>query len=73
MLQVIYSLNEIRDLTAELLSQVCHDVCLEHGLQKLDNEHFQLWTTDTEDNARLNISAKGCWERSERAFLMYGY
>ena len=65
----IHRHNEIRDLTAELLSQVCHDDCLEPGLQKLDNEHFQLRTTNTEDNARLDISAKGFWERSERAFF----
>ena len=64
----IYS-NEIRDLTAELLTQVCHNVCLEPSLQKLDNEHFQRRTANTDDNARLDISADGFWERSERAFF----
>ena len=54
-------------------SQVCHDVCLEPGLQKLDNEHFQLciWTANTDDNARLDISANGFWERSERALYRF--
>ena len=65
----IHCHNEIRDLTAELSSQVCHDVCLEPGLQKLNNEHFQLWTANTEDNARLDINAKGFWERLEKAFF----
>ena len=61
--------NEIRDLTAELLSHVCYDTCLEPGLQKLNDERFQLRTANTDDNARLDISANGFWERSERAFF----
>ena len=65
----IHRHNEIRNLTAELLTQVCHNVCLEPSLKKLDNEHFQLWTAITDDNARLDISADGFWERSERAFF----
>ena len=65
----IHRHNEIRDLTAELLTQVCHNVCLEPSLQKLDNEHFQLRTAITDDNARLDISADGFWERSEKAFF----
>ena len=65
----IHRHNEIRDLTAELLSQVCHDICLEPGLQKLNNAHFQLRTMNTEDNARLDINAKRFWERSERTFF----
>ena len=65
----IHCHNEIRDLTAELLTQVCHNVCLEPSLQKLDNEYFQLRTANTDDNARLDISADGFWERSERAFF----
>ena len=65
----IHHHNEICNLTAELLTQVCHNVCLEPSLQKLDNEHFQLWTANADDNERLYISADGFWERSERAFF----
>ena len=65
----IHHHNEVRNLTAELLSQVCHKVSLEPSLQKLDNEHFQLQTANTDDNARLDISADGFWERSGRAFF----
>ena len=65
----IHRHNEIHDLTAELLTQVCHNVCLKPSLQKLNNEHFQLQTAITDDNARLDISADGFWERSERVFF----
>ena len=65
----IHRHNEICDLTAELLSQVCHNVSLESSLQKLDNEYFQLRTAITDDNARLDISADGFSERSDRAFF----
>ena len=61
--------NEIRDLTAELLSHVCCNICLEPGLQKLNDEHFQLRSANIDDNARLDISANGFRERSERAFF----
>ena len=61
--------NEIRDLTAELLSHVCYDICLEPGLQKLNDEHFQLRRMNIDDNARLDISTNGFWERSERVFF----
>ena len=63
----IHHHNEIYNLTAELLSQVCHNICLEPSLQKLNNEHYKLRTANTDDNARLDISADGFWERTERA------
>ena len=48
---------------------MCHKVCLEPSLQNLDNEHFQLWTANTDYNARLDISVDSFWERSERAII----
>ena len=32
--------NEIRDLTASLLSEVCHSVAIEHSLQPLNGERL---------------------------------
>ena len=39
--------NEIRDLTATLLTEVCHDVCIEPGLQPISNEILTGPTTNT--------------------------
>ena len=53
--------NEIHDLTANLLSEVCSDVSIEPDLQPLTGEGFALSTTNTQDNARLDIAASGFW------------
>ena len=53
--------NEIRDLTANLLSEVCSDVSIEPDLQPHTGEGFALSTTNTQDNARLDIAASGFW------------
>ena len=47
--------NEIRDLTANLLSEVCHGVQTEPDLQPLTGETFSLQTANGQDNARLDI------------------
>ena len=51
--------NEVRDLTAELLTEVCHDVEVEPHLQPLDDETFKYKTANVEDGARLDISMNG--------------
>ena len=59
----------IRDLTAKHLFHVCYNICLELGLQKLNNEHFQIRTANIDDNTRLDICTNAFWESSERAFF----
>ena len=62
--------NEIRDLTANLLSEVCHGVQTEPDLQPLTGETFSLQTANGQDNARLDIQACGFWgERRQDAFF----
>ena len=62
--------NEIRDLTANLLTEVCSEVCIEHELQTLTGEVVHGRTTDKEDAARLDISAKDLWGgRREKTFV----
>ena len=62
--------NEVRDLLANLLTEVCHDVSLEPHFQPLSGESFSLRTASTEDNARLDVAASGFWGgRFERAFF----
>ena len=53
--------NEVRDITAELLSEVCHEVEVEPHLQPLSDERFQQKTANTQDGARLDIAMNGFW------------
>ena len=62
--------NEIRDLTANLLTQVCSDVCIEPVLQPMSGEVLSSATSNTQDGARLDIAANGFWGgRFERTFF----
>ena len=56
--------NKIRDLLAELLTEVCPCVAVEPVLQPLSGEHFQLRSTTVEDNARLDVCARDFWDKS---------
>jgi len=63
--------NELRDVTANLLSQVCSNVQIKLHLQPLSGETLAHRTSNVDNQARLDISAKGFWNTShELAFLM---
>ena len=49
----------MRDLTANLLSEVCNNVVTEPHLQPLSGETLQYKTANRDDNARLDIAANG--------------
>ena len=53
--------NEIRDVTADLLTEVCNDVCIEPDLQPLTGEALTGSSSNTQDGARLDIAANGFW------------
>ena len=54
--------NEIRDLTATLLTEVCSQVCTEPELQPVHNpDEFHLSTSNTQEGARLDIAMNGFW------------
>ena len=62
--------NEIRDITANLLTEVCNDVCIEPHLQQVTSEHMAGASANTQDGARLDIAANGLWGgRHERTFF----
>ena len=62
--------NEIRDLTANLLTEVCHDVCVEPHLQPLSGEVLSGSSSISQDGARLDIAANGCWGgRHEKTYF----
>ena len=53
--------NEIRDLTATLLTEVCSQVATEPELQPVSQEDFSLTTANVQDGARLDIVMNGFW------------
>ena len=61
--------NEIRDITATLLTEVCHNVATEPPLQRLTGETLTARSANTDDNARLDIRARGFWNNSQDAFF----
>lgn len=62
--------NEVRDFTALLMSEVCHDVSIEPHLQPLSGEALDGASSITTDGARLDVAANGFWGgRHERAYF----
>ena len=61
--------DEVRDVTASMLREVCRDVSTESILLALDGEHMRYRTANTVSKARVDISARGFWTRRQRAFM----
>ena len=62
--------NEIRDLSAKLLTEVCPNVGIEPELQHLSGETLVLCTANRQDEARVDIRTQGFWgERKQDAFF----
>ena len=53
--------NVVRDLTARLLTEVCHDVRVEPHLQPLTGEAPSASTATTQDGTRLDVEVSGFW------------
>ena len=62
--------NEIRDLTANLLTEVCNDVRIEPDLQPVLSDQLSGATANSQDGARLDLSANVVWGGSyEKTFF----
>ena len=61
--------NDLRDITYELLSEVCKRVENEPMLQPLTGETLKYQTAKTENNAILDVSSLGFWCRDQRALF----
>ena len=61
--------NEVRDLTASLLTEVSHNVQTEPSLQPVTTETFSLASANTADDARLDIKTRGFWSRGQDAYF----
>ena len=51
--------NVLRDFTANLLTEVCPNVCTKSPLQALNGELLSHGTSNSEDSACLDVSAQG--------------
>lgn len=60
--------DEVRDLFADLLKDVCHDVQVEPQLETLTGEVLHS-SANTSDEARLDVCARDFWVRGQRAFF----
>ena len=61
--------NEVCDLTATLLTEVCHNVATEPALQPISAETFRNATANTADDAHLDFKARGFWCRVQDAYF----
>ena len=61
--------DEVRDITAQMLREVCHDVRVEPPLLPANGHTFEHSTANTADDAKLDVSARGFWRRGQRAFV----
>ena len=61
--------DEIKDITCSLLKEVCSDVTKKPLLQPLQGEEFNYKTAKVEQEARVDISARGFWNRGQKIFL----
>ena len=58
--------DDLRNTFANLLSEICNDVAIEPSMLALNDE---LETGKKQDEARLDVSARGFWQRGQRAFF----
>ena len=61
--------NEIRDMTAKLLSEVCHNVATEPPLQPLSGGTFTHRSVNVSAEAHLDIKARGFWNSTQDAYF----
>ena len=65
--------NEVRDITAEMLTEVCSNVEVKPHLERLSGELLALRKSVSGDEGRLDLSANGVWGGNfEKAFFDVG-
>ena len=61
--------NDLRDLTANLLTEVCKDVNIKPQLLPLTGETFNNRTANSSNEATVDITSRGFWVRDQQAFF----
>ena len=60
---LFHVIKEVRNFTADVLTEVCYDVHVEPHLQLVSEGEFATGTSlNTSDGARLDIAVSGFWE-----------
>ena len=65
---VIIRHNDLRDLTAKILSEVCCDTEIEPKLVPLSGEYLSNRTANGSNETRLDVRARGFWEKEQQVF-----
>ena len=61
--------NKLRDIAGALLEQVYHDVPIEQILQPVEDNNLVLSTANTNDGAKLDVSARIFLIMSQKSFF----
>uniref|UniRef100_A0A1X7TW94 Uncharacterized protein n=1 Tax=Amphimedon queenslandica TaxID=400682 RepID=A0A1X7TW94_AMPQE len=61
--------NELQDITADLLTEICLDVQREPTLQPLSGETFPYASATTDNNAIADIAVSSFWSSRQRSYL----
>ena len=61
--------NELRDLTAGFLSEVCYNVGVEPSLQPVTGEQFSYISANVEDGSQVDVVAEGFWNWRQKAYF----
>ena len=61
--------NDVRDLKACLLTQVCKDVSFEPLLTPLTDEHIEIRSAKTGDKARLDITVRDFRVKGQKTYF----
>ena len=61
--------NSVRNVEAKIMREVCKDVQIEPNLLPIENTEFDGKRTNVQQNARLDISARGVWNTFEKTFF----
>ena len=65
----LQKLNDLRDLTADMMSEVCMDTEIEPKLMPLSGEERKGRTSVNSKEARINIKTRWFWEQEQQAFF----
>ena len=62
--------KKVRAVTAILLTEFCHDVCVQPDLQPVTSNQLDGATANWQDGARIDISDRGDWDgRFEKMYF----
>ena len=61
--------SQVRKLTASLLDEVCHNVCVEHQLLQLTDENLNEKMAIRSDEVRIDTAARSFWVTGQMEFF----